>query len=91
MAKRSKDDGAKKRPAFLNASILPVLPYIEMKSNREVLVDGCKAILEYDQEIIRINTGNLVISFVGRGLNIKCLTVSSIVIEGFITKVEFSS
>lgn len=74
---------------MFSSGIMPSLPYLEMKSNREITVEGCKGILEYDKETIRINTGNMVVTFKGRGLNIKCLTVTSVVIEGFITAIEF--
>ncbi|HHZ06686.1 MAG TPA: sporulation protein [Clostridiales bacterium] len=88
--KNGKNDGSQgKRQSFFSPASLAILPFLEMKSNREVTVEGCKGILEYDKEIIRINTGGMVISFKGRGLNIKCLTISSVVIEGFITAVEF--
>lgn len=61
----------------------------QMSGNREVIVEGCKGVLEYDDKVIRINTGKMVTSFQGRGLCIKCLTPDSLVIEGFITSIEF--
>ena len=69
--------------------IIPQAPYIEFKSNREALVEGCKGILEYAPEIIRINTGNMVVSFTGRGLNIKCLSATGLIVEGYILSLEF--
>ncbi|GHU82386.1 hypothetical protein AGMMS50284_4170 [Clostridia bacterium] len=95
MAKQNKNNAENKessrKPSFFSPNIMPMLPFLEMKSNREVTIDGCKGILEYDKEIIRINTGSMVVSFKGRSLNIKCLTASSMIIEGFITSVEFIS
>ncbi len=61
----------------------------EMTSNREVTVEGCRGILQYDENIIRLNTGKMVTSFCGRGLAIKCLTPDSLIVEGFITSIEF--
>lgn len=89
--KKKGDAQTPKKASLFSPSILPMLPYLEMKSNREVTIDGCKGILEYDAEIIRINTGNMVVTFKGRGLNIKCLTTSSIVVEGFILSIAFIS
>lgn len=63
--------------------------HIEMKSNREVVIEGCKSIEEYDENVIVIKVKKMVISFFGRDLEIKCLTPDSLVIEGFVTSVEF--
>lgn len=79
---------SKKLPSFYK-DIINVSPYLQFCSNREVTLDGCKGILEYQSEIIRINTNRMVVVFKGRGLNIKCLTASSVVISGYITSVEF--
>ena len=64
-------------------------PFMQFSSNREVTVDGCKGIMEYCTESIKINTGKLIIAFNGRGLNIKCMTETSVIICGYITSVEF--
>ncbi len=63
--------------------------HFEMNSNREVAIEGCKSILQYDENIIRINTGKMITSFLGRNLSIKCLTPDSLIVEGFITSIEF--
>lgn len=79
---------SKKLPSFYK-EIINVSPFLQFSSNREVTLDGCKGILEYQSEIIRINTNKMVVAFKGRGLNIKCLTTTSVVISGYITSVEF--
>lgn len=91
MPRKSKEEAEvkEKKLSFFSANAVKLLPYIELKSNREIVIDGCKGIVEYDTEIIRINTGNMVVALTGRGLNIKCLTTSSVVICGFITGIEF--
>lgn len=70
------------------ASVLD-LTHFELNGNREVVVDGCKGILEYDENIVRLSTGKMITKFLGRHLNIKCLTPDSLVIEGVITNIEF--
>lgn len=82
------EKGLKKLPIFCK-EFVGLSPYLQFNSNREVTLDGCKGILEYQTEIIRISTGKMVIAFKGRGLNIKCLTATSVVIKGYITSVEF--
>ena len=63
--------------------------YLKIDGNKEVLIEGCKGIVEYTQEIIRINANNMMIVFIGRGLNIKCLSDTGVVINGFISSIEF--
>lgn len=63
----------------------------EFISNREVIIEGCKGILEYTAEIVRVSTGGMVIALKGRGLTIKCLTATSITVNGYIKNVEFIS
>lgn len=62
---------------------------MELNGNREVIVEGCGGVLEYDSGVVRVKTGKLVARFTGRDLTIKCLTAESLVIEGFITGIEF--
>ena len=62
---------------------------IEIKGNREAVVEGCKSILHYDENIIKVNMNKMIVSFFGRNLEIKCLTTDSLVIKGFITSIEF--
>lgn len=62
---------------------------IQMSSNREVLIDGCRGLLEYGDEKIRVNVGNGVVHLVGRGLEIKSLSYKAVVISGYILSVEF--
>ena len=62
---------------------------IELKGNREAIIEGCKNIAQYDENMIRVNMNKMSISFFGRNLEIKCLNYDSLVIKGFITSIEF--
>lgn len=64
---------------------------MELNGNREVVIDGCRGVLEYDDTVVRINTGRMVVKFSGRGLSLKCLTPDSLIVEGFILMIEFIS
>ena len=70
------------------AGAVSVLPRMEFCGNREVTIDGSKGVLEYDENLIRINMGKMVACFFGRNLNIKCFNLESLVIEGYITSLE---
>ena len=62
---------------------------MEFKGNREVVLEDCRGILEYDTDVVRVRAGKLIVRFTGRGLTIKCMTADSMVVEGFITGMEF--
>ena len=62
---------------------------IEIRGNREAVVEGCKSILHYDENIVKVNMNKMIVSFFGRNMEIKCLTSDSLVIRGFITSIEY--
>ena len=62
---------------------------VELLSNKQAVVDGCRGILEYSDSCIRLSADRLILKFTGRDLEIKCLTDSSAVIEGFLLAVEY--
>ena len=62
---------------------------IEFKSNKEVIVEGCKSIGQYDENMVKIKVTKMAILFFGRNLELKCMTSDSLVIYGFIKSVEF--
>ena len=64
--------------------------HLDIKSNREVIVEGCNTIEEYDENIVKIKTPKMGISFFGKNLEIKCMSVDSLVVEGVISSVEFN-
>lgn len=64
-------------------------PMMEVCSNREITIDGCRGITEYSEYTIKISTSHGVIAIEGKKLNIKYLSVSSVVIEGIIKGIEF--
>ena len=74
-------------------NILPAeftnMPTIQLIGSRELTLDGCKGIAEYTDNAIKIKTTCGVISVSGYCLNIKYLSVNSVVIEGKIQCVEF--
>lgn len=65
------------------------LPEFNFRGNREVVIEGSRGVLHYSEEAIRINTSLGLVCFEGRELNLKCISSSELIINGFITKVEF--
>lgn len=72
-------------PQFLTG-----IPQLELLGNRQITIEGSRGILKYSDEVIRINAGSMVISFCGRNLNVKCIAPDCTMVEGFVTKIEFT-
>lgn len=66
------------------------LPHLELLGNRQITVEGSRGILKYSDDTIRINAGSMVITFCGRGLNVRCIAPDCTMVEGFVTKIEFT-
>lgn len=79
------------RALELPGDIAAGMAHIEMSGNREIVIDGCKNILEYDENVIKINAGKMTVRFCGRGLTLRNLSQDSAVIEGFVSSIEFLS
>jgi len=62
---------------------------IELSSNREACVDGCKGIIEYYDTLIKLNIGNGTVSFCGKNLHISVYNANVAVIIGIINSVEY--
>ncbi|MCM1363817.1 MAG: YabP/YqfC family sporulation protein [Faecalibacterium sp.] len=67
------------------------LPHIEFNSNCCACVEGCKGIIEYDGNVVRINCGHILVKFCGDNLSIRALSTDRISVNGIILSVEFCS
>jgi len=65
------------------------VPQIELSGNREAVVDNCRGVLEYDENVVKLATDKMSIRFTGRELQIKVLTHDSAIVTGFIIGIEF--
>lgn len=72
-------------PVEFNGSV----PILEFSGNRQVTVEGSTGVLQYESEVIKINTKLMIIAFYGRNLNLKSISPMTVIIEGFITNTEF--
>ncbi len=55
----------------------------------QITVENHKGIVEYSEELIRINTGSSIMKLTGRNLIIKTILQEEITITGEITGIEF--
>jgi sporulation protein YqfC len=73
----------------LPLSSMPGMPNIELAGNRQAVVEGCKGVLEYNEDVIKLNLGKSVVRFVGSGLSMNSYRFEQAVISGNILSVEF--
>ena len=69
--------------------VLTSAPRVEFSGNRRALVEGCKRILECDEDCIRLCTQNGILRFTGRELCMTCRTAEYAIITGRLSAVEF--
>ncbi len=63
--------------------------HLEFRSNKEVIIEECKGILEYGEKQVRINGSDCILRFQGRDLQLCTMTEDSIVLSGHIERLEF--
>ena len=73
----------------LRQDILPQMK-LEMLNNNELIIDGTKGVLEYEENLIKLNTGNLIVSILGDSLIIKTFDNELAIIDGTITEISFA-
>lgn len=88
MSKENHTEHKKRKHLPIPASISE--PCIEFSGNREVLIEGSRGVLEYTPETVRINMPGMILSVYGRELNLRCISASALIVEGFMTGVEFT-
>ncbi len=71
------------------ADVMGNRPLIELESNRRVTVEGSKGVLLYSSGEIKVNLGDYAVSFTGRGLDLRYISATSLIIEGFLKNIEF--
>lgn len=64
---------------------------IEMISNREIIVDGCKGVVEYGENLIKLNIGELVLSLAGDNMIIESFDSGVAIIRGKFAEISFVS
>ena len=85
---KDKQDETKRRSPLLTALSAS---HIELSGNRELLIEGSKGVLEYSPENVRVNTADMMITVCGRGLNLRCISESALMIDGCITSLQFGA
>lgn len=64
--------------------------HIEINNNCEVLIEGCRGIIEYSDTKIRVSVGQQAVSVMGTELTVRNMFTHVIVIVGRISGIEYS-
>lgn len=83
---KEKQKGSRQRFPFIAALNAPCM---ELSGNRELLIEGSKGVLEYTADTVRVNTGGMILTVSGRELNLRCISDSALIIDGFILNMAF--
>jgi len=73
----------------LPADVIAKLPRLEIAGCRQLLMENHKGILEYGDEAIDINGGQVVVRIKGKGLELRAMNANELSLEGLIYSVEF--
>lgn len=85
----TKIDKTVERVLQLPPTICTGEPTIELFGNKQLIMDGCKGIMEYDEGYIKISGGRYAVIVTGQSLVLKNLTDLSCTITGTIDSVGF--
>lgn len=66
-------------------------PKIEFESNKRMWIENYQGIIEYSDELVRVNTADFMVIITGSSFTISSVTLEDLCIEGNITYVEFKS
>ncbi|MCR4925071.1 MAG: YabP/YqfC family sporulation protein [Clostridiales bacterium] len=66
------------------------LAHIEIMGNRKAVIDGCKGVLDYNENLVRLNTGKNIIRFTGDNLTITSMNNEQAIVSGDIITMDFS-
>lgn len=78
------------RSLELPLEVLERLPLIELRGNREAVVEHCESVLEYSLERVRLRAGPLTLEFTGRNLRLDCMTDEGVVVTGYISAIAMT-
>lgn len=62
---------------------------IELFGNRRVIVEGCKGVIDYSEDFLKLDLGNIALKIVGKNLVIDSFIYEELDLKGEIALVEF--
>ncbi len=62
---------------------------VVLYGNRQAIVEGCKGVVDYSEEFLKLDLGKLVLKINGRDLVIESYVYEELELKGEIVSVEF--
>ena len=62
---------------------------IELYGNKQIIIDGAKGVIDYSEDFLKIDLGNICLKISGRNLVIESFIYEQIDVKGEIVTVEF--
>ena len=62
---------------------------IELHGNREIIIDGAKGVIDYSEDFLKIDLGNICLKISGHNLVIESFIYEQIDVKGEIISLEF--
>lgn len=62
---------------------------IELYGNKQIIIDGAKGVIDYSEDFLKIDLGNICLKISGRNLVIETFIYEQIEVKGEIVTVEF--
>ena len=95
MRQRSEQEGGTRRYRMADAANLPKdvvlgVPILTLTGHYEVNIENYRGILEYTEQLIRINVRGGQIRITGKSLEINYYTTTDMKITGKVEKIEYS-
>ena len=91
--KKSKEDIVKKftEEMQLPESAITDSFRIEVTGTSDVIIEGCRGIVEYTQSCITLNLGKNIVRFTGTQLEISSFFETQAILKGTVISMDFSS
>lgn len=62
---------------------------IELFGNRQLVIDGCKGVIDYCEDFLKLDLGYITIKITGRALVIEAYIYEQLDLKGEIVSIEF--
>ncbi|MBE6747986.1 MAG: hypothetical protein E7557_02020 [Ruminococcaceae bacterium] len=62
---------------------------IELYGNKQIIVEGCKGVVDYCEDFLKLDLGKIILKITGRNLVIESYIYEQIDLKGEIVSVEF--
>lgn len=69
-------------------SMLYLNTIIQISDNKEVIIENCKKIIEYNDIFLKVKTRNMIVQVWGHNLKINDYNTGGIIIKGIIESIE---